>query len=89
MIEVNKLKNIVVSDVRFQHEIDCIKKHNGIIIKIKRNDASQTYLNHISESGIAQLNGVNFNINNDSSKNDTFQQIDSLLTQIEHNDIKG
>ena len=78
-IEANHNKNIVVSDTRFQHEIDIIKKYNGIIIKITRDEASKTYLNHISEADIDNLTGIDFELLNNNSLNEAYKQIDKYL----------
>ena len=72
-------QNIVVSDVRFQHEIDSIKENGGIIIKINRENSSKTYLDHISESGIDNLKGVDHLIDNNSTPNNAFNKVQKLL----------
>lgn len=44
-------KNIVISDVRFQNEIDLIHSYNGIVIYIDRNNDDNTKtINHKSEN---------------------------------------
>mgnify|MGYP001453336395 CR=1 FL=1 len=72
-------QNIVVADVRFQHEIDSIKKNGGIIIKIKREKSSKTYLNHISESDIDNLEGIDHLINNNYTTQYAFDEVQKLL----------
>ena len=47
-----KNKNIVISDIRFQNEVDMIHELNGIIIKVIRPSIKQTF-SHIAEKGIA------------------------------------
>ena len=47
-------KNYCISDVRSSHEVAEIKKHNGIIIKVKRNNRASCDM-HESEQGIKDL----------------------------------
>jgi hypothetical protein len=48
-VELNKNKNIIVTDVRFQDEADIIKSYGGIIIKVIR-DTKLEKDTHISEN---------------------------------------
>ena len=72
--EKNKDKNIVITDIRFMHEYEEIKKMGGYIIKIVRDTGLVD--NHVSE---------NFNIDipvtikNNGSKEDLFRQIVYLI----------
>ena len=77
----NPDKNIVVSDVRFQHELDKILQHQGIIIKISRKNASKTFLNHVSESEIDNFKNITYSFDNDSSKEDLFRLVDQIFTK--------
>jgi len=77
----NKNKNIVISDVRFQHEINFIKEQGGIIIKINRDNSSKTFLNHVSESKIDYLSGVDFTIINNESVDNYFKKIDDIIVK--------
>ena len=43
----NRDKNIIISDVRFQDEVDIIKKYGGIIVKIERNAISPPTANSL------------------------------------------
>jgi hypothetical protein len=71
-LDNNKDKNIVIADVRFKHEVDFLKKHNFNIIKIN-NDS------HISEKEINLIKNVDYEINNNSTKEDLFTQYNNFI----------
>jgi hypothetical protein len=71
---------IVISDVRFTHEADEIKKRNGILIKIIR-DQNNTNLeidNHISECGVDNLQ-YDYLIYNNSTIEDLYTKINKIM----------
>ena len=74
--------NIVFSDVRFQDEVNYIKKLNGYIIKIFRPNINQNlYNNHISESEIDNLINIDRElVNIDLECVD--KELDSILKSI-------
>jgi GTPase SAR1 family protein len=78
-IEANANKNIVVSDIRFQHELDIVLKYNGIIIKVERKNSSKTFLNHASEENINNLTNVTFIIDNDDTKESLFLKLEKIV----------
>jgi hypothetical protein len=59
-----KGQNIIISDVRFIHEADEIRKNGGIIIKIEREGLKR--MNHKSEKEIKKING-DYTIQNNST----------------------
>ena len=71
-LEEHKKDKIVITDVRFNHEIDCILKHGGEIFKIE-NPNNESNDNHLSE--------IEMNININSSSN-------SSSNSINNNNIK-
>ena len=71
-LDNNKDKNIVIADVRFKHEVDFLKKHNFNIIKIN-NDS------HISEKEINLIKNVDYEINNNSTKEDLFTHYNDFI----------
>jgi hypothetical protein len=76
-LEENKDKNIVIADVRFNHEVSAIKRHNFNIIKINRdNDLNDS---HISENEIKLIKNVDYEINNNSTKEDLFTQYNDFI----------
>lgn len=73
----NQLKRIVITDIRFQNELEWLRnKDNNILIKIKR-EGVMPINSHISDRGIPdQL--CDFIINNDGTINDLEQQINNI-----------
>ena len=70
-------KKILVSDGRFPDEIDMIKKYNGIIIKIERNNSYD--LQHESESYISKIICDKV-INNNGTIDDLESDIKKIIT---------
>jgi len=70
-------EHIIVTDCRFQNEIDAVKEFGGIIIKIVRDD---TFVDsHISEAGIDNLTNIDKVIFNNNTKQDFYQRICEYL----------
>ena len=61
----NKSNNIVIPDVRFLHEVECLNKLNAKFIKIYRDSDLKDH--HISENQLYQIpeNIVDYQIEND------------------------
>jgi hypothetical protein len=76
-LEENKDKNIVIADVRFKNEVNILKKHNFNIIKINRNrDLNDS---HISENEIKLIKNVDYEINNNSTKEALFTYYNDFI----------
>ena len=80
--EKNKDKNIVITDVRFPHEIEAIKSLGGKIVKIKRNCLVND--THISENYIDSIKDedIFYNLDNNYKKEDLYSQIDTVINLI-------
>ena len=78
------IERFIISDLRFQNEVDWIKKLNGVVIKIVSEERFNIRLqnetngdskkiekikNHPSESGIDKIINFDFQINNDLNNN--------------------
>ena len=74
-------QNVVISDVRFQNEIDAIHEQNGIIIKVIR-PKLQNKDDHVSEKNITDLKG-DYEIINDGTVEDLYKKIDIVFKNIE------
>lgn len=85
------IKKFIVTDVRFQNEVDWIHKLGGKVFKIEApkrnidrikkeesNDINNETRNHISEIGIDQIKNYDFTINNDY-ENDLDQELKKIL----------
>lgn len=80
--EKNKNHDIVITDVRFQHEIDAIKSLGGNIIKVNRNNIAND--KHISENYVDNVdkNEIYYFINNNYKLEDLYSQIDMAINLL-------
>ena len=78
--EKDKNVKIVINDVRFQHEIDVLKKYSAIIIKLNNNNTQSD--NHISENEIKNITQIDHIVDNNSSKENLYKQIESIVTNL-------
>ncbi len=77
--EENNMDNCVVSDCRFNDELNIIKENKGVIILIKRNlNENDT---HISEQ-IHKDYKADYIIDNNGTILDLHQQIDNILSNL-------
>lgn len=84
----NKIKdtndNIVISDVRFQNEVDCIHKLGGIVIKVERS-GKDNIDQHISETCIDQIEDYDYLINNSGSLEELYRKVDIVMKKYYQN----
>lgn len=71
------LKYVIVTDIRFMHELDYIKKHNGITIKITNPKVSA--LNNIAEHDLDDIDAYTYTIDNNGTYDELFQQVWDLV----------
>lgn len=79
------LANVVISDVRFQNEVDFIHSVGGFVIKIVRSDIDENNSvinNHASETGAENILNYDYLITNDSTIEEYYKKIDQILTEI-------
>lgn len=74
--------NIIVTDVRYQNELDMIHNNGGIIIKINRESLSEITDNHESEKHIDNINNYDYCINNNNSVENLFLQIINIVDEL-------
>ena len=74
--------NVVISDIRFQNELDAVTKVGGIIIKINGRIQDNDYSTHVSESGIDNLTGIMYTLDNIGSFDELHQKIDEILSNL-------
>ncbi|MCK9446742.1 hypothetical protein M0Q50_07785 [bacterium] len=70
--------NYLISDVRFINEIDAIRKHNGIIIRIEL-PIDNKNTEHISERELDNYKKYDEIILNDKTLKDLFNKIDIII----------
>jgi len=80
ILKINPNENIVISDVRFQNEIDLLNEIGGYSIKVIR-PSIQMVDEHESEKNIDKLMNVNFEIYNDSTKEELHDKLDKLMEE--------
>tara|TARA_B100000524_G_C23590689_1_gene348910 strand:- start:49 stop:669 length:621 start_codon:yes stop_codon:yes gene_type:complete len=86
LLEIDPKGNIIFSDIRFQDELDYIKKLGGFIIRVSRNNISTNeFSNHISEKNILELKNVDFEIENNDTVLEFFKRIRVMIEHIEVN----
>ena len=75
----NPDSNIIITDVRFKHEIECIKRLGGSIIKINRNTEIDDL--HVSENNIdtIPIEKIDFTIDNNYLLEDLYSQLDTIF----------
>jgi len=78
---LNKLKEnpylkVVISDVRFNHEFECIKDLGGYVIKVKRDNTIKD--NHISENELDNLE-FDHKLSNNGTKEELFKKIINII----------
>lgn len=84
LLDVNSNVKIVFSDIRFQDELDYIKKIGGKVLKVVRNNSNKNeYSNHISEKNIDGLNNIDYEVSNNESKILLIKKINLIVECIE------
>ena len=76
----DKTKNYVISDVRFQNEVDFVKEMGGTVIKIIRPNMP-TPDEHITEAGIYSVTGFDDVVMNDGTIAELHEKISCLLQE--------
>lgn len=81
-VAFNPNVKIVISDVRFQNELDFIHELGGTVVKIERgNEIVDT---HVSESGICGLDGYDLLLDNNGDYDDLYKKLDSCVGYMDH-----
>lgn len=86
-LKVNYLKQIekdpncrfVITDVRFQNEVDLINELGGVVVKIERPSLCTGTNDHHASEDIDSVNGFAHTLVNDGSINDLYTKVDELL----------
>lgn len=76
------LKYVLLTDIRFNHEIDYIHKNNGITISIQRDDVQQ--LDNVAEHDLDEEDRWDYVITNNGTYDELFEKIWDIL----HNDVE-
>ena len=71
---------VVLSDVRFQHEVDAIKRLNGTIIKIERDSDIED--SHTSENEIDLITNIDYTIQNNESIEEFNEKLHKVVIDV-------
>jgi len=77
---INNNENIVISDLRFIHEYEVLRKYNIIVIRIE-NKRLDTNDDHISENEFLNI-PFDYTIKNDGRLSNLYKKIDSVMKII-------
>lgn len=77
-LKENKNIKIIMSDIRFQNEVDMVRQLGGIVIKLTRPSINNSDA-HESEKNIDNING-NFNIINDGTLEELYKKVDEIIS---------
>lgn len=77
LIEKDQLPYWIITDCRFPNELEAVKKHGGITIKIERHSDNPNF--HISETALDDYTGWNYVIDNNGSIEDLKNQLLHVL----------
>lgn len=83
----NPQNKYVITDVRFENELEFITKHNGLKIKVQR-DLLNNNDTHLSESFIDNLN-TDFTIKNNGTLDELYQILNDIILYNKHTKINN
>jgi hypothetical protein len=76
------IKNVVIADVRFQHEVDAIINMGGVVWRVDRPSLVSTD-GHSSEMELENMQGISQTLVNDATLADLYNKIDALVPNEE------
>lgn len=80
LLKTDPLIKVVISDVRFQNELDMIHELDGCVIKIERQNSKNYFEDlHESEKDIDKIKNYDFLIKNDSTFENLYLQVDDII----------
>lgn len=79
-LDIKESDSVVISDVRFPHEVDSIKERGGVVIGIERATILDDTDTHSSESGIDALE-CDYVIQNNGALVELYAEIDRVMLQ--------
>jgi hypothetical protein len=84
LMDKNPDAQVVISDVRFQNEVDYIHQLGGYVIMLNRDTVNLTSTGdlHASELSVSQITGIDFTIKNNSSLEELYRNLDFIIESI-------
>ena len=80
-IDINKHRNIVITDCSFSNEALCVRNKDGFVIHIERNNEPIAESKHASENSMVESD-YDYNIENTETKEDLYKKIDIFMEKI-------
>lgn len=77
----NKDLDVVICDVRFQHEVDAILEIGGYVLSVQR-EGLVTGDEHASEKEMDLIKGVNYSMLNNGTLDDLYEKINYLIHDL-------
>jgi hypothetical protein len=85
-IKKHELQRVVICDARFPNERKMIKDYKGINLLVKGRGKSAGIGGHASENSLGTEKEYDYIVNNNSSYDDLFNNIDTLMLNIDPNE---
>ena len=82
IISNKKLEYVIITDIRFSHEIEYVRSHNGLTINILRDSVQQ--LDNIAEHDLDHEQDWDYTIANNGTYDDLFENVYHMI----HDDIE-
>lgn len=79
----NKGKNLVISDGRFEDEIDAVRKYGGVVVKLTR-EANAYESTHESEKNFDRIR-YDYEYTNGGTKEELYEFLNSLVKLLVYN----
>lgn len=77
---VLNVKDLVITDCRFDNEAAWVREHGGYVIRITRDNAPQVSA-HISENGVSE-ELVDFKVKNNGTLEELYGSLDSVYSEL-------
>lgn len=76
----NKNIKIVISDIRFKHEYECLKNLGATLIKIEKD--TKLVDDHISENELNDVSNLDYYLENNTTKENLYLKLDNIVKNI-------
>lgn len=77
ILKNSQLEYIIITDIRFTHEVEYLRKHNGVTINIVREGIQQ--LDNVAEHDLDYDNSWDYVIENNGTYEELFEKVYNLL----------
>ena len=81
--KMNNDVKIIISDIRFQDEVDYVKQLGGTVIKVNRDIQKNEFSNHASENQIDNLKSIDIVLDNNQNLNHYIKKIRFTIENLQ------